>query len=502
MSNLTVRWQVSLYFIILILLAFSHHLQGRFFTIDLEAIIARPDNIQSITPVFVKEPCANPHSVVLANQSGISDHLLAVQPKAESEMLRPRLSEVWSVKSPGKLVGLAVAKDRALWAMDDGEVYMAEARTGNLQKALKLESGISWGPVSGKKGFWLSSENRLYCINSEGQVALDLTLTEILSQPPYNDNGCLLLVYKNSLEARDPDSGNSLWKYDLPVEASGSLISTPSYIFISITSGEVIQLSRKTGQKLAQYEFKMDIISMAVSEKRKLFVGSTSGHVLCFAFEKAKPKWQMDFGSQRIEHLLADGEQIYALTSGGLLYTLKQSGGDILWWQMVPGRTFFRPVLFQNEIIVPVSGKTIYGFNSTTGKKSSETELSFEIRTEPVVLGDLLIVGTYDYRQDYSLVYALKKEPQIIISPSRKSPQPAGQQITFTVLAAGFEKPKYEFYLRKPNGEERLVRKASKLNTWTWFPAEPGDYTIIARVFDKNLSKKIEFRYNIISFNL
>jgi outer membrane protein assembly factor BamB len=417
-------------------------------------------------------------------------------------MFFPRLTEVWSAKSQGKVAGLAVVKEKVLWTTDEGQIFMAEARTGNLQKSLKLDTEMSWQLASGEKGFWLSSELKLYYMNSQGQVELNLTLPEILSQPPLNDNGSLLLVFKNRLEARDSDSGNSLWKYDLPTEASSSIISTPSYVFMPINSGAVIKLDRKTGQKLSQYEFKMDITSIAVSDERKLFVGSKSGRVQCYDLEKDKLSWQMDLGSLRIEYLLAHGKSVYVLTSSGLLYTLKQSGGDITWWQIVPGRTFFNPVLFQNEIIIPVLGKTIYGLNTRTGKKSSETKLGFEIKTNPLVVDDFLFIGTYDYSQDYSLVYALKKEPQIFIRPSRESPQPAGQQITFTVLVAGFENPKYEFYLQSPDGQEKLVRKASKLNAWTWFPLEPGDYIIIARVFDKKLSEKIEFRYNIISFNM
>lgn len=44
------------------------------------------------------------------------------------------------------------------------------------------------------------------------------------------------------------------------------------------------------------------------------------------------------------------------------------------------------------------------------------------------------------------------------------------------------------------------MRKASASNTWTWFPVKEGDYTIIVKAFDKRLTRKTEFRYNITQF--
>jgi len=82
---------------------------------------------------------------------------------------------------------------------------------------------------------------------------------------------------------------------------------------------------------------------------------------------------------------------------------------------------------------------------------------------------------------------------------SVKSPQAVGQRIVLTVQSAGFNQPKYEFFVKNPGGEERLVRRASRINTWTWFPIKPGKYELSVRVFDRKNNKKISLEYNIVS---
>jgi hypothetical protein len=96
-----------------------------------------------------------------------------------------------------------------------------------------------------------------------------------------------------------------------------------------------------------------------------------------------------------------------------------------------------------------------------------------------------------------SLVVALVKEPQIFIEATPPSPQAPGERIIITVRTSGFSRPKYEFYLRSSEGQEKLRRKASTSNTWTWLPVKEGQYTVIVKVSDKKLTRKAELSYNI-----
>jgi peptidoglycan/xylan/chitin deacetylase (PgdA/CDA1 family)/outer membrane protein assembly factor BamB len=464
---------------------------------------------QTEQPLTLNRPAKTEIELIQAETSPAHDENRLTQTEARPikvdekpglEFFELFLTEFWAVDSPGKIVELGAMGNVVFWATEEAQVYFANAQNGHINKVINLDAQLSLPPASGRHGFWLTSGTRILCLNENGDSVFDLCLPEELIRPPLEDSGQLLLLYKDSLEARDASSGGLFWKFGLSAELSGLLTITGSSIFIPSSNGTVIRLKRKTGEKMGQYDFKEAITSIISPDGKRLFLGVASGKVLCFDPGKQKIRWQVNVGSQRIEQLLAHGRYLYVLTSGGVLYALRQSGGDIDRWQIIPGRVFFQPHIFQDEIIVPSSSGALPGFDLKTGKKASETPLAFEIKTDLITAGDLLLAGVYDFRNDRSLVYALKKEPQVIIKPFKDSPQRAGQRIVFMVQSSGFNKPRYEFYLRRADGQERLVRKASNKNTWTWFPVQEGEYVITARAFDKKLSKKTELRYNIASF--
>lgn len=420
--------------------------------------------------------------------------------KRRTESFEISLTEIWRAELPRKIVGLGVLKKVVFWANEEARVCLADVQNGQTKRVVNLDAQLSLPPVSGSHGFWLTTGKRIIYLNENGDSVFDLLLPEELVYPPVEDSGQVLLLYKGNLEAREVTSGRLLWKFELPAEACGLLTLTGSSVFIPSGTGLVIRLKRETGKKIGQYDFKEAITSVLNPDEKRLFLGVGSGRVLCFDLEKRKIRWQVSLGGQRIEKLLDHGRDLYVLTSGGLLYALRRSGGDIERWQVIPGRVFFQPRIFQDEIVVPSSGGALSGFDLKTGKKASETPLTFEIGTNIITAGDLLLAGVYDFRNDKSLVYAFRKEPQVIIKPSKDSPQSAGQWIVFTTQSSGFYKPRYEFYLRQADGQEKLVRKASSKNTWTWFPVQEGEYVITVRAVDKKLSKKAELRYNITSF--
>ncbi|GEM_PF-179451 len=387
---------------------------------------------------------------------------------------------------------------------EKAEYGQVEISSGFSSQLLDSKPGfhLTQKPVAGKLGLWLTSLNKIYRLTPDSgsvQLSLSIELTEPLAGPPVKAGGRLFLPFIKSVEARDFLTGQLLWRSELSEESSGLLVASESEVLVFCETGRLLKLNIKTGQKIKQYEHKGRPTAVLLGKRGQLYFGLDSGRMGCFDLLKEKIRWQVDLGAQRIEHLLADGSYLYVLTSGGLLYKLN-SGGDLIYWQTIPGRTFFRPVIFQGEIIVP-SSNILYGFDCRTGKISSQTVLTFEVKTDLIVIGDQLFVGTSDHSQNLSLVYVLKKEPRVVIRASSSSPQSVGRRIVFSALASGFENPKYEFYLRLVGGQEKTVSKASSKNTWTWVPVQPGQYLITVRVFDKKQSKLAELSYNIISLN-
>ncbi|MBC7350218.1 MAG: PQQ-binding-like beta-propeller repeat protein [Candidatus Aminicenantes bacterium] len=412
------------------------------------------------------------------------------------------LTRGWVNFARGRVNHLVPYGDRLWWFYENNQpaYELIEVQSGEKKGSGLLEIKLEQKPVPGRAGFWLVSDGKLWGLSSSGiKAGTQVELAEPLAGAPAESGNRLLLPFKKSLEARSTETAELLWKQELPAEFSGPLIIYSSEVLVPCLSGRLLRCSLETGRKIDQHDFQDEFGTFLPAWGPKIYFSTTSGKVKCFDLSRKKICWEVNLGSQRVQHLLSDGRHLYLLTTGGIIYKLKQSAGDILWWQTVPGRACCRPAILKEELIIP-SGQILYGLDLKTGRKTSETVLTFEIKTDLVRIGDWLLAGSHDYRQDLSLVYALKKEPRVIIRPSRESPQPAGRRIVFTALAPGLEKPRYAFYLRTPDGRDRLVRKASKNNTWTWLPVAPGQYLISVVASSGQLSKKSELRYNITSF--
>ncbi|MCR4409867.1 MAG: PQQ-binding-like beta-propeller repeat protein [Candidatus Saccharicenans sp.] len=443
-------------------------------------------------------------------KAGQKDDVPGGQPRAQktsdivSEIPNFPLTRAWVGWNRGRMPGLAASGNRVLAVFDSFErldLRLVDLESGQNLNSFSLPQAEKAKLLAVQGGFWLVCGHGVYFIEAETGKAGDSSF-ELKAAPlavSLSDAGTLILLFRKKLEGRNPKTGELLWGQDLPAQATGPAAASASEMMVALISGEISGFDLRTGRQISRLNLREEITGIQADSRNRLYLATASGQLVCFDLAKRKICWKLKLAGQRLDFLLDNGRYLYALTPGGILYKLKKSGGDILWWQTVPARSSFSPAIFGEEIIIP-AGQVLYGFNLKTGRKSSETVLSFEIKADPNVAGNLLVVGAYDYRQDLSLVYALKKEPRIIIRPSKESPQPAGRRVVFSVLADGWEKPRYEFYLRQGGGPERRVRKDSSENTWTWLPAEPGEYTIGVRVFDKRLSKKAEISYNITSF--
>ncbi|MGQ9801199.1 MAG: outer membrane protein assembly factor BamB family protein [Candidatus Saccharicenans sp.] len=423
-------------------------------------------------------------------------------PPVPEEGFKFSLTRAWVNFARGQVNHLILSGDRLFCFFENNpQAYeIIEVHSGKRQASVLLEIQPEQKPVPGGAGFWVSSGWKVFKLDSSGIVmGPRIELAEPLAGAPAESGNSLLLPFKRSLEARSVETAELLWKQELPLEFSGPLIISGSEVLVPLRAGQLLRFHLETGRKIAQHALQDEFGVFLPVWGQKIYFGTTSGKVICYDLVRKKIGWEINLGSQSVQYLLSDGRHLYLLTTGGIIYKLKKSTGDILWWQTIPGRISCRPAILKDKLFIP-SGRVLYGLDLKTGQKTSETVLTFEIKAGLVTAGDQLLAGTYDYHQDLSLIYALKKEPRVMIRPSRESPQPAGRRIIFTAVAQGLEKPRYAFYLRTPDGRDQLARKASRINTWSWLPVAPGEYLISVVASSRRLSKKTELRYNITSF--
>ncbi|MDD8019795.1 MAG: PQQ-binding-like beta-propeller repeat protein [Acidobacteriota bacterium] len=421
----------------------------------------------------------------------------------------PSLSTAWLAESPGKITGLGFLGQQVLWATESGQVFVAKAETGEIVKSLNLETKFVLPPAAGSGGLWLVAGSDLHLINEKGELVREIAGLPGLIAPPVEEDGQLFLIGQSIQKKLNAVSGQPVWQSYISIDPSVLPAWGSSSIFLLATSGSIIKLDKQTGMLSGQYN-PIERISSLVSlpDEKNLLLGTESGKVVKYNLKSKKISWSVSLGNQAVEQLLVKGRDVYVLTSVAVLYRLNSGSGQLENWQGIPARLFGRPLIFSNEIIVPALSNLLFGFELKSIRNASRTVLPADLATDLVLwpaslqtgTRDLLFAGLYDDHQDKSQVLAFIKEPQLLIEASPSSPQLPGQRIVVTVKASGFSQPKYEFYLRSGEGQEKLRRKGSTSNTWTWFPVKEGEYTIVVKVTDKKLTRRAELRYNITRF--
>ncbi|PMP96067.1 MAG: hypothetical protein C0168_03765 [Candidatus Aminicenantes bacterium] len=440
-------------------------------------------------------------------QSSESLGLKSQSPQASFEnkqLSRFPLLEAWRQEIEGKIFGLANLRELIVLTTDEGQVYLIDSKNGEVIKIIKFPGGFVFPPVvsSGSESIWLFGQDKIYCLVKSGKLQLEIkNLGKIIYSPMAEDQQVFLVFNDQVMMAVEASSGLLFWKLELPGKPRLPPFISGSSVFIPLQDNMFLRIDKATGKKLAEYQFKEPIDAFYLVEERYLVVGSESGDVVSFDLKNKKIRWRVSLGHQKIAWLVSQGKWLYVATTNGLLEALKISGGDLIWWESIPGKISFKPVFFHQEIYVLSGSQTLTGFDLKSGQVTSEINLPGEIRAGVLATEERIVTGCYDFKENKSYLYGWKKEPQLVIEPSEPSPQPIGTSIVFKAQAVGFNHPRYEFYLRLENGPEKLMRKASNKNTWTWLPSKEGNYTVIVKAFDKKLTRVVELRYNITSLS-
>ena len=488
-----------------------HGLNGFILLIHPGTSPARTDKFYNRLGQLLDELSARGYSIVRIDELLVTDRKekepgLTAR-TSNSDRFIPSLSTLWTEESPGKIMGLAFLDDqRVAWTTEQGQLVLAEAESGQIIKSLESGARWVWPPSSATGGLWLTADSAVWLINRNGDIIRKITVAFDLVFPPVENDGLLYLLGQSRQEARRPLSGEIIWQSSLTIDPSVAPAWGVSSLFCQEDTGPIISLDKKTGRVSEVYRPSEKVSLLGSSpDDNALLIGTETGRIIKYNLHRQNTSWSVNLGSQRVEHLLIKGKNLYVLTSGAVLYKLSLARGHLQNWQSIPARPGGRPLIFSDEIIVPSLDNVLFGFELNSLQKSSKTIFPADLATDLVLrptagesgARDLMAVGLYDYLLNKSLVVALVKEPQIFIEASPPSPQAPGQRIVITVRASGFSRPKYEFYLRTADGQEKLRKKASTSNTWVWLPVKEGQYTIVVKVSDKKLTEKAELSYNI-----
>jgi outer membrane protein assembly factor BamB len=385
--------------------------------------------------------------------------------------------------------------DRLYLSTRSGVVYCLDGVKREIVWESKVSDELMSPPSLGAKNIYVySRSSTLYCLSKEGSLLWKIEIVEGITSGMLEFASVVCIGAENgTLHAFDTTSGKELWKF----QTDGAIRSTPVFADNKIVFGcddHNLYILSEEGNLIGKIEVGGKIEGPPLVEKNSVYFGSDDNYFYCYNLKRRNKRWKIKTGGKILTSPVVSGKRILFLCWNNVVYCLKKKGGHILWWQMIPSRSFYRLEVSGEQVVVSSLSSVLMSFDVETGKKAGEFDAKQELRSNPVWFDPFLLISLYESQTDRGTLLFLKKIVRVSLRSSKQSPQKVGEEVSFTSSIRGFFMPKYEFYLKE--GEEKvIVQEGSEKNSWAWFPEKAGDYVVGVRVFDgkENVSAEIPF---------
>ena len=271
--------------------------------------------------------------------------------------LDPATGEIaW--KAEGLPGVLAAADGVVLVRAEDGTVRNLHPRTGAVRWTAQTNLPGSLPPlIDGDRA--LVAGPGLACLElATGRVLwTDRTGAEITA-PPVIAGGRILTGEKDgALRSRDRATGAPSWSR----ATGGALVAPP----------------------------------LVDAARRRAYIGTTDKRVLEVKLEDGDEGWSWTVGADVADHgLLLPGRVLFA-SYDAVLYALRP-GGNLDWRAALPSRPLSGPILVNGYVVLACLENEILAIAPENGRRAGTFRTPAEIRTPPLFVGGLVVVGLRD----------------------------------------------------------------------------------------------------------
>ena len=208
-----------------------------------------------------------------------------------------------------------------------------------------------------------------------------------------------------ALEVAD---GNELWRANVGSEVVSAPTATRQGVFAQSIDGQLIALSKDTGQLMWTYDNQVPILTLRgtgspVENDRVVYAGFANGKVGAFRAENGEPLWEhrvmLPEGRSELERLvdvdstpLLVGSGVYVASYHGRIKSLSQRDGRARWEQEIS--TYLDLADGYGQIYAIDDEDVVRAFDQQTGEENWVQE-SFKRRklTAPIAFSNYVVFG-------------------------------------------------------------------------------------------------------------
>jgi outer membrane protein assembly factor BamB len=285
---------------------------------------------------------------------------------------------------------------------DGTRVYLA-TRDGSVRAIDSAQGRELWRAAGPEEGQVAWAQGRLVVRGPEGRLrGLDPETGGTLWEADIGVRGTLapstdgdrILLAGDGLALVRGRNGRTLWKTALSAPASTPAVAAGGKVLLGQSDGTLVCLDAATGGVVWTHQTGKRIAAPPTSDgAKRVYLGTTDRRVIAVGMDKGKLKWRWKIGADVQSQAATLGGMLLVATQEAVLYSLGAGNGHLRWRTPLPARPFFGPLLVGSAAVVACSDDILALFDSRTGKRIGDIRTPGAIRTPPLVVGDLLVVG-------------------------------------------------------------------------------------------------------------
>ena len=297
-----------------------------------------------------------------------------------------------------------------------GELCAINAYTGKRIGWVDLGDAIQGAPV-------IDGNDALVCLsNTElSLVRFDLTggkpewrrdYGDIEASPLLHDRHIFIGNTEGVFHCIDQETGDMVWKYELPDNAKHNGIRTSaagsdSLIIFGADDGSLYALEAGRGRLCWRTNTGGSIAGSPCIAEQTVYVGNLGGTICAVDLRSGKLRWKFEAGTSIYASASFAENTIFIGTTGGTMYALDATKGTLVWKTDLGGVINSGAVIAANVLYVGTLTKTLFGLQTTDGAVVFKQEVPGRVKTSAAVAHGRLFLAT-----DEKLVLSFRSSRQ------------------------------------------------------------------------------------------
>lgn len=251
----------------------------------------------------------------------------------------------------------------------DGHLYCLDAGTGAILWKFLTADAIKSSPICvGSSVIFGSHDKKLYCLSTGGSLiwSSQISSGSVFASPAWDQqNRILIASLDGTCSAVDLLSGDSIWsfKLDKPVFSSPVCLHGSKRCLFACVGGTLNCCDIATGKSVWTFRVQGPIFSTPSVYENRIVFGSHDHAVYCLDSENGNQIWRVIFSSPVYSSPFT-GSVVICSDTSGLLRVMNSEDGKVLSETKLSGETFSSPVMVGSSVLIGCRDDFLYCFQA------------------------------------------------------------------------------------------------------------------------------------------